>query len=331
MHAARPRATIGLPRSAAPAVATRNGAGRPVLAAASSSALTYARSACSVSLVTSPCQTSSHNASTVSPGKPPPRAFVKRGEERGAVSLQIRERSPPIVLRPSLAAGGRRPQAWHVVGEIKRDAAVSFAERLDADPDDLARGHQRVEHRRLIVCDARRQDISLEDRGGERRALQLLDRVEQRLEAATHASRCRATRRETVRARRRRPARLRCRSRASERRRRRAQHVGVDPFALDCRRAGTRLARAAPLPSAAAAATRRSPCRGRSVAASSRAVNGRMRSSESQREIAGRVADRLEQRLRECPAGSGVPKRVAVSGGVFDGDDRAARQRSAQR
>ena len=69
-----------------------------------------------------------------------------------------------------------------MIGEVERDAAVAFAERLDAHPDDFAGGHQRVEHRRLVVVDARRQDLALEHRRRERRALQLLDRVEQRLE-----------------------------------------------------------------------------------------------------------------------------------------------------
>ena len=47
-------------------------------------------------------------------------------------------------------AGEPQPQS-RVVGQVQRDAAVAFAERLDADPDDFAGRHQRVEHGRLIV------------------------------------------------------------------------------------------------------------------------------------------------------------------------------------
>ena len=97
--------------------------------------------------------------------------------------------------------GGRRPQARQVISEIQRDAAIPFAQRLDADPDDFAGSHQRVEHRRLIVLDSRRQDFALEHGRRDCRALQLFDGVEQWLEAmATPSSRLawcltRATRR----------------------------------------------------------------------------------------------------------------------------------------
>jgi hypothetical protein len=49
-----------------------------------------------------------------------------------------------------------------MVGQIEGYAAVLFPERLDAGPDHLTRGHQRVEHRWLVVLDARRQDLALE-------------------------------------------------------------------------------------------------------------------------------------------------------------------------
>ena len=39
-----------------------------------------------------------------------------------------------------------------MVGEVERDPSVAIAERLDADPDHFACGHQRVEHRRLVVA-----------------------------------------------------------------------------------------------------------------------------------------------------------------------------------
>ena len=70
-----------------------------------------------------------------------------------------------------------------MIGEVQRDAAVALAERLDADPDDFAGRHDRVEIRRVVDVEARRQDLGLEDRRRQRRALQLLDGVEQRVGA----------------------------------------------------------------------------------------------------------------------------------------------------
>ena len=75
-----------------------------------------------------------------------------------------------------------------MVGQIERDAAVAIAERLDADPHDLSRRHQRVEVSRRVVGDARRQDVELEERRDERHALQLLDRIEQPVETRPHAA-----------------------------------------------------------------------------------------------------------------------------------------------
>ena len=72
--------------------------------------------------------------------------------------------------------------AGEVIGQVEREAAVVLAERLDAAPHDLAGRGQRVEIGRLIALDARRQDLGLENRREERRALQVLDRVEQRIE-----------------------------------------------------------------------------------------------------------------------------------------------------
>ena len=71
-----------------------------------------------------------------------------------------------------------------MIGEIERDAAVALAEPLEPHPHHLARRHQRVEHRRAVVGDARREDVAFQHRGRHRGALELLDRVEQRLEAA---------------------------------------------------------------------------------------------------------------------------------------------------
>ena len=62
--------------------------------------------------------------------------------------------------------------------------AVAIAERLDAEPHDLARAHQHIEVGGTIALHAGRQHVGFEHRCRQRRALQLLDRVEQRVEAA---------------------------------------------------------------------------------------------------------------------------------------------------
>jgi len=76
----------------------------------------------------------------------------------------------------------RAPETREMIRQIERDAAVARAQRLDADPGHLTCRHQRVEHGGLEVLDARGQHFALQDRGRDRRALQLFDGIEQRLE-----------------------------------------------------------------------------------------------------------------------------------------------------
>ena len=165
---------------------------------------------------------------------------MNRGEERRAVLAQVVDGSSARVgpvelaveLRPSGRGGRRRMQ---VIGQVQRDAAVALAERLDADPDHFARRHQRVEHRGLVVRDARRQDLALEHRCRERRALQLLDGVEQRLEPAPRRA-------DAVPRHRKRPSAsastgsISCRSLRERAAAQAAQDVGVDPLALGAAR-----------------------------------------------------------------------------------------------
>ena len=69
-----------------------------------------------------------------------------------------------------------------LVGEEESDAAVALANGLNAGPGDFAGGDQRVEAGRSVVGDARGQDGRLEERCGERRALQAFNGVEQGVE-----------------------------------------------------------------------------------------------------------------------------------------------------
>ena len=79
-------------------------------------------------------------------------------------------------------AGGQ--QARQRIGEVERDAAVAIAELLAADPHHVAGGHQRVEIAGAVIEHARGQDLALQVGGGQGRALQNLDGVEQGVEAA---------------------------------------------------------------------------------------------------------------------------------------------------
>ena len=80
---------------------------------------------------------------------------------------------------------GERPllrQQRQLVGEIKSDAAIAFADGLDAGPCHFARGDQRVEAGRIVAGNARGQDGRFKQRCGNGRALQALDGIEQRIE-----------------------------------------------------------------------------------------------------------------------------------------------------
>ena len=105
---------------------------------------------------------------------------MQRRKERGPVSCQM-------VDNQALAIGqiGRRTglsKLRDVVGQVEREAPIVFAEGLEAAPDDLAGSRQGIEVGRLIPFDPSRQDLGLEDRRDERRALQVLDGIEQRVE-----------------------------------------------------------------------------------------------------------------------------------------------------
>ena len=69
-----------------------------------------------------------------------------------------------------------------LVGEEEGDAAVALADGFDAGPGDFAGGDERVEAGGRVVGDARGKDGGLDQRCGQRRALQALDGVEQRVE-----------------------------------------------------------------------------------------------------------------------------------------------------
>ncbi len=79
----------------------------------------------------------------------------------------------------------RWEQVGDAVGEVERNAAVAFAEGIDAAPDDFAGGDEGIEVGGRVAGEASGENLRFEQRGGQRRALQRLDSVEQGVEAAT--------------------------------------------------------------------------------------------------------------------------------------------------
>ena len=146
----------------------------------------YARNACSESLVTRPFHTSVHRASTEIVGVASTDGDVQRREKRRALGGEIVEHAA-LEISGLLGGARRRPQQSQVVGQEQRQTTVAFAQGLEASPGDLAGRDEPIEIGGVVVLDARRQDLALKRRGDQRRALQLLDAVEQRVEAPTLA------------------------------------------------------------------------------------------------------------------------------------------------
>ena len=70
-------------------------------------------------------------------------------------------------------------QQGQFVGKKESDAAVAFADGLDAGPGHFAGGDQGIETGGIVAGDARGQDGRFKQRCGQRRALQAFDGVEQ--------------------------------------------------------------------------------------------------------------------------------------------------------
>ena len=80
-------------------------------------------------------------------------------------------------------------QIGDAVGEVEGDAAVAFADGIDAAPDDFAGSDEGIEIGGRIAGDAGGEDLRFEQRGGEGCALQRFDGVEQGVEAAASSAR----------------------------------------------------------------------------------------------------------------------------------------------
>ena len=114
-------------------------------------------------------------------------AALDRREERRSVTREVVEDAR--FERGRLAFCGRLgPHAeWTVkqrqmVGEVKSDPPVTLPQWLHAGPDDLSCRAQRVEVGGAIVLDARRENLGLQDGGGQSNPLDGLDDFEKSLQ-----------------------------------------------------------------------------------------------------------------------------------------------------
>ena len=113
--------------------------------------------------------------------------LVQRVEEAGAGGFENGEEFF-FALGEWLAMRSLLGQQGQLVGKVEGDAAVAFADGLNAGPGHFAGGDECVETGWIVAGNARGQDGRLEQRGGNGRALQVFDGVEQRVEMGRTAA-----------------------------------------------------------------------------------------------------------------------------------------------
>ena len=210
-----------------------------------------------------------------------------------------------------LPAGSEQRQ---LVGEAQPDPAVLRTDRPGADPDDLARCAQLVEHRRPVPTHPGRQHIGLERRGHDRGSGQHPQRLDERLLPAPIGGDAVPRRKEAgVR-------RSFDRLDLSAQRRQRsapqlAQHVDVAPLTLHALRAELALHDA--LVGCKRHDRARDPLGGRAEPASHVVDDERpMRPCEPADELFERPRDRLGERHRQAER-ERAPQPVAIAGRVL--------------
>ena len=110
------------------------------------------------------------------------------GPERRARARELR--ADRVVHGPvgRLGQHHRRREQLDAVAEEEAHPAVVGAERARAGPHQLAGRAELVEHRGPVALDARGQHVALEHRHRDRDALELLDRLDERVGAAPAAA-----------------------------------------------------------------------------------------------------------------------------------------------
>ena len=205
-----------------------------------------------------------------------------------------------------------------MIGEVERDPSIALADRVDACPDDLAGGAERVEVRRFVAVDSLRENFGFQDRRRHCRALQRFDDFEQTFQA-TALFRDQLPAGDEARVgggvdRLDFLAQLRQRAHAN-----RSQHFHLAPLAL--RSAGTELALDEPAALDETLQRRRYDRDAEAIAPRDvRRCERAVRAREAEHEIAGGIGDRLEvavgQTLRERDA-----EGIAITACVLDGDE----------
>jgi hypothetical protein len=114
--------------------------------------------------------------------------LVERIEEAGAGGFKNGEEFF-FALSQGIDDGALQQEQGQLVGEKQSDASVAFADGLDACPRDFASRDESVEAGRLIVRDAGGKHRRLKQRCGKRRALEVFDGVEKRVEICVGAAR----------------------------------------------------------------------------------------------------------------------------------------------
>ncbi len=250
--------------------------------------------------------------------------LVERIEEAGARRFKNREQLF-FALRQWFDDGARLGEQGQLVGKIQGDAAVAFAERLDAGPGHFTGGDERVETGGLVPCDARGQNRRFEQGSRERGSLEAFDGIEQHIEVGVAAA---AGDQQSL------PVgeeagqrvllhRLDFAAQAGQRLAADlAQNLGVAPLAMQA--AGTEASF-----EHAAFADELAERRCRSLARSSAKRFGDF--AKGERAVgAGIAADKFEHRVRDRlqqrdgqTRGKGNAQGVAIAGGVFGGDEAA--------
>ena len=100
-----------------------------------------------------------------------------RRRDRNDLSFRIAQ-TPLRRLRWS-----NRPKGEQLLRKVKPDPTITLANRIQPNPHHLARRNQRIQIRRFIPQQTRRQNLRFENRCGQRSPLQILDHIQQSIQS----------------------------------------------------------------------------------------------------------------------------------------------------
>ena len=109
----------------------------------------------------------------------------RREERRAALRQKLRDSTSPLRERGRLASQFPwRQQQRQRLTEIESDSSIAVADLLHSHPHHAARRHHGIQIARPIVGNTRGQNLALQIGNQQRRALQALDGIEQRIHSA---------------------------------------------------------------------------------------------------------------------------------------------------